>query len=759
MQRAGTLGELRRSGYQVVPVRQEMRRNLLGKLARAERILPGIIGFEDTVMPEIENAVLAGHHMVFLGERGQAKSRIIRGLTSLLDAEVPVVHGCAINDSPLQPICKECRRRLAELGDDLPVSWISPEIRYGEKLATPDVSIADLIGEIDPVKVAEGRYLADEETIHYGIIPRTNRGIFAINELPDLTEKVQVVRSEWPTSPAISDTRYAVRHQLRSEHKPSTLAILIELLVQVQAFENELGGSGDESRALDASEHVDRFAQAGDGADTVEILFGPHVVRHCRSPAFGEISDHAAREQLRQRYREHNLKDAFEQIRRRLEDLLDLERRTLEEQHASGSDVTQKLAFLDSLPQPLLEALERLKSYEFENAKAGQEFESLLEELQDLKGLEEFRRRFGDLFHGPKSLNYEEAISLMREAQRLKQLEEQLLGSNLEDIDAGELGALLGEPMLQALRHLQQIVQLLEQAGYLTKQAGRLSLSPKGVRKIGELALREIYQHLLRERSGNHRADHRGVHEPRPDTTHKYRYGDLLHLDLVGTIKNALPRKRGTPLELHPNDFEVFATDHATSTSTVLLLDMSWSMSWEGRFAAAKKVALAMETLIHARYPRDYFAIVGFFTRAVELKLKDLPEASWNMGDPFTNLQDGLRLARELLSRHPSNNQHIIVITDGQPTAYFPRGRLYCEWPLSFGGISMRAAQETLKEVERVTRKGIVINTFMLDDSTSLRAFVERMTRINKGRALYTRPDQLGQYLLVDYIGKKRKRV
>jgi magnesium chelatase subunit I len=192
MQRAGTLGDLKREGYRVLPVREEMRRNLLEKLQRGERLLPGIIGFDDTVLPEIENAVLAGHHMVFLGERGQAKSRIIRGLTSLLDPATPVVRGCAINDNPLRPTCKECRRRLAEMGDELPVGWITPEARYGEKLATPDASIADLIGEIDPIKVAEGRYLADEETIHYGIIPRTNRGIFAINELPDLTEKVQV---------------------------------------------------------------------------------------------------------------------------------------------------------------------------------------------------------------------------------------------------------------------------------------------------------------------------------------------------------------------------------------------------------------------------------------------------------------------------------------------------------------------------------------------------------------------------------------
>ena len=187
-----TLGELRASGYRVLPVREEMRKNLLARLAASERILPGIVGFDDTVVPEIENAILAGHHMVFLGERGQAKSRVIRGLTTLLDPLVPVVADCAINDDPFAPICRSCRRRLAADGDALPIAWIGPDERYGEKLATPDVSMADLVGEIDPIKVAEGRYLADEETIHYGLIPRTNRGIFAINELPDLTEKVQV---------------------------------------------------------------------------------------------------------------------------------------------------------------------------------------------------------------------------------------------------------------------------------------------------------------------------------------------------------------------------------------------------------------------------------------------------------------------------------------------------------------------------------------------------------------------------------------
>jgi len=189
---AKTVGELKKSGYMVLTVHEEMKKNLVQCLETGNRILPGIIGYDDTVIPEIENAILSGHHMILLGERGQAKSRIIRSLVSLLDELIPVVQGCEINDHPFAPVCRACRRRMEEEGDGLAIDWIGRERRYGEKLATPDASIADLIGEIDPIKVAEGRYLANEETIHYGLIPRTNRGIFAINELPDLVEKVQV---------------------------------------------------------------------------------------------------------------------------------------------------------------------------------------------------------------------------------------------------------------------------------------------------------------------------------------------------------------------------------------------------------------------------------------------------------------------------------------------------------------------------------------------------------------------------------------
>ncbi len=192
MAKPGTVRELRDSGYRQRSVKQELRDNLIGRLKRGEPIFSGIVGFEESVLPQIENAILSGQDIVFLGERGQAKTRMARLLIGLLDDEVPALAGCEINDEPFAPICAACRQRLAERGDAAPIGWLPRDRRYGEKLATPDITIADLIGEVDPIKVAEGRYLADELTIHYGLLPRTNRGVFAINELPDLAERIQV---------------------------------------------------------------------------------------------------------------------------------------------------------------------------------------------------------------------------------------------------------------------------------------------------------------------------------------------------------------------------------------------------------------------------------------------------------------------------------------------------------------------------------------------------------------------------------------
>ncbi|MBI2853018.1 MAG: magnesium chelatase [Chloroflexi bacterium] len=189
---ARTIGELKASGYKPVPLREEMRRNLLSMIRDKQDLFPGIIGYEGTVIPQIENAVIAGQDVIFLGERGQAKSRIMRMLINLLDEYIPVIKGCEINDDPLDPLCRACRDLVAQNGDATEISWLHRDERYGEKLATPDITIADLIGDVDPIKVAEGRYLSDELTIHYGMIPRSNRGIFCINELPDLTERLQV---------------------------------------------------------------------------------------------------------------------------------------------------------------------------------------------------------------------------------------------------------------------------------------------------------------------------------------------------------------------------------------------------------------------------------------------------------------------------------------------------------------------------------------------------------------------------------------
>ncbi len=192
MTKARTVADLRGSGWQRKSVKQELRDNLIARLVRGEGFLPGIVGYDETVVPQIENAILSGQDVIFLGERGQAKTRIARLLVGLLDDEIPTLAGCEINDDPLAPICQACRVRIADQGDAAEIAWIPRDRRYGEKLATPDITIADLIGEVDPIKVAEGRYLSDELTIHYGLLPRTHRGIFALNELPDLAERIQV---------------------------------------------------------------------------------------------------------------------------------------------------------------------------------------------------------------------------------------------------------------------------------------------------------------------------------------------------------------------------------------------------------------------------------------------------------------------------------------------------------------------------------------------------------------------------------------
>src|SRR5436853_3964186 len=212
--RPTTIEELKAQDYPDRTVKDELRGNLLERLGRGQSLFPSVVGFDESVLPALERGILAGHDLILLGERGQAKTRLVRHLVDLLDEETPVIAGCEVNDHPYRPICARCRALVQEDGDRVPVAWITRDRRYAEKLATPDISVADLIGDVDPIRVAEGRYLADELTIHYGLIPRTNRGIVAINELPDLPERIQVALFNILEERDVQIRGYQIRLQL-----------------------------------------------------------------------------------------------------------------------------------------------------------------------------------------------------------------------------------------------------------------------------------------------------------------------------------------------------------------------------------------------------------------------------------------------------------------------------------------------------------------------------------------------------------------
>jgi uncharacterized protein with von Willebrand factor type A (vWA) domain len=472
-------------------------------------------------------------------------------------------------------------------------------------------------------------------------------------------------------------------------------------------------------------------------------------------------------QQLRQKARElmagRNMDHAFDERWERLRDALDREQSALRERHGDESQrMNDFRTRREPMPKRLSEALRRFESHEWEDADAEADYRELLEDQAETRALEDFQARNCQQLRGGQNLSFEEALELMRQVERLGQMARNLLEGNFESISLDELRELAGEEGVESIMILRDLRGRLEQAGYVREGQAGLELTPRAIRRIGELALEDIYGALKRGAAGAHQTQQRGGGAITIERSKPYVFGEPAHIDAVATVRNALlrdPAHAGVPVAVMPQDLEVWDTDQQTETTTVLLLDMSWSMSWSGRWPAAKRVAIAMDQLIRTRYPRDRFFIVGFYTRARELRIPELPELVWNMEDPFTNLQDGLRVAQRLIDRHSSANKQIIVITDGQPTAYFVGDELRVEWPSGVGGTSPRANKETLGEVSRVTRKGITINTFMLDDSPELMRFVEAMTKINKGRAFYTTPGQIGEYVMVDYLSRKRRKI
>ncbi len=381
------------------------------------------------------------------------------------------------------------------------------------------------------------------------------------------------------------------------------------------------------------------------------------------------------------------------------------------------------------------------------------EFASLMEQLMPMDDL---RRQYP--FLGDDSLTMEQAMEMMRQLQDLDQLEQALQQAgrtgNLDDVDPDKLAELLGDEARRAWEELDRLRQLLKDAGYVTGD-DELELTSRGIRRIGQKALREVFVHLKKDRMGNHELDTRGAGGDLLGETKPYEFGDPLQLDLQATVKNAVRRGGpGVPVKISPQDFEIYRNEHMTRSATIVLLDQSRSMGLFNNFQAAKKVTLALFALIRTQYPRDTLHVVGFSDYAREIKEEDLAKVNWSAWVSGTNLHHALMLSRNLLAKEKGGSRQILVITDGEPTAHLEGGRSYFNYPPSY-----RTELETLKEVKKCTQEGIVINTFMLENNYQLVNFVDRMTRINQGRAFYSSSENLGEYILVDYMTNRKKRV
>lgn len=379
----------------------------------------------------------------------------------------------------------------------------------------------------------------------------------------------------------------------------------------------------------------------------------------------------------------------------------------------------------------------------------------LAQNLEALAPMEQMRTRFN--FRGDESIPLNEAMRMMSRLQQMEGLEDQFNEArrmdNLEAIDSEKVKELLGDEEYQSVEQLKELMKMLEEAGYIQKKGNRWELTARGIRKIGQKALQDIFNKLKRDGFGRHVSPFRGVGGERTDESKAYQFGDPFLLDLEKTLMNALHRRGvGTPVALQKEDFEVYRTEFTTQSSTVLMIDMSLSMIYNGCQPAAKKVAVALESLIRSQFPRDNLYIVGFSRIAREYKPDELIEMSRLDNSQGTNMAHGLMLSRQLLARHRGVNKQIIMITDGGPTVWYEDGEWLFNWPYNH-----LAEQQTLLEVQRCTREGITINTFMLEDDSWMIAFVNQMAQINHGRTFYADKNNLGEYLLVDYLNSKRK--
>ena len=411
-------------------------------------------------------------------------------------------------------------------------------------------------------------------------------------------------------------------------------------------------------------------------------------------------------------------------------------------------------ALLGSLTPSQRDELQALLQDRFDDAELNAELGRLAEALT-AGNSRTGRYRFG----GREEVDLEAALRLMGELQAADELIDQVQradrSSDLASIDRDLLQDLLGEEDAESLDDLKALAKALEEAGYIRPAGDKWELTPRGARMIGQRALGEIYARLRHQNLGSHALPEEGRFGDALEQTKPYEYGDPFHLHMPRTIRNAIDRDGPkTPVNLRYDDFEIHRAERVTSTATAMLVDLSWSMALRGSFQAAKKVALALHNLVTSQFPKDTFHIIGFAAYAKELPAHELPFLQWDEYVLGTNMQHALLLAERLLAKHPAGAKQIILISDGEPTAHLEGGRARFAYPPT-----AETYRATFRAVRRCTRKGIAINTFMLDADRHLRAFVDAIARLNGGRVFFTSPDQLGEYILVDYVRGKRGRL
>lgn len=361
-------------------------------------------------------------------------------------------------------------------------------------------------------------------------------------------------------------------------------------------------------------------------------------------------------------------------------------------------------------------------------------------------------------FTGDEPVTLQQAMEAMGELQGIDELEQRVKDvirrGNVEDLDPELVEEYLGEEARRQLERLQRVVQQLEEAGYLRRKGDRVELTARAVRRLAQQALRQVFSELRKDRIGSHPVYVRGEGGETTGETKKFEFGDGSDIDLHKTVFNGVLRQGpSVPVRLTADDLEVRQTEHLSRAATVLLLDQSRSMGMYGNFVAAKRVALALYWLIKSQYPGDFLGMVGFSDYAMEISTENLGELTWNAWVSGTNMHHALMLSRRMLSKEKAATKSILMITDGEPTAHIEGGQAYFSYPPSYSTLDL-----TLGEVRRCTRDGITINTFMLEASYLLIDFIHHVTRINRGRAFYSSPGQLGRYVVVDYLKSRRGR-